>query len=62
MPFFRRRWDEAGVGPGDIHSLADLDAFPTYTVDDIRRSIEADPDYTRRPEPEDTLEVLRGLR
>jgi peroxiredoxin len=26
----------------------------------VIRSIEADPDYTRRPEPEATLEVLRG--
>jgi hypothetical protein len=24
-------------------------------------SAEADPDYTRRPEPEETLAVLRGL-
>jgi peroxiredoxin len=27
----------------------------------VIRSIDADPDYTRRPEPEATLEVLRGL-
>jgi peroxiredoxin len=25
------------------------------------QKIDADPDYTRRPEPEETLEVLRGL-
>ena len=25
------------------------------------RGIDADPDYTRRPEPEATLEILRGL-
>jgi hypothetical protein len=24
-------------------------------------AVEADPDYTRRPEPEDTLRVLRSL-
>lgn len=27
----------------------------------VVRSIDADPDYTRRPEPELTLDVLRGL-
>ena len=27
----------------------------------IIRAIDADPDYTRRPEPEATLEVLRSL-
>lgn len=27
----------------------------------VIRSIDADPDYTHRPEPEATLEVLRGL-
>jgi hypothetical protein len=27
----------------------------------IVRSVDADPDYTRRPEPETTLEVVRDL-
>ena len=26
------------------------------------RAVDADPDYTRRPEPERTVEILRGLR
>lgn len=43
VPFFRRRWQEAGVSPRDLRSLEDLWAFPTYTVDDIRKSIEAHP-------------------
>ena len=29
--------------------------------DGIVASAEADPDYTRRPEPEETLAILRGL-
>ncbi|MDG2025507.1 MAG: hypothetical protein P8J50_00180 [Acidimicrobiales bacterium] len=45
VPFFRRRWDEAGVGPDDIETVDDLDRFPAYTVDDIRASIEAHPPY-----------------
>ncbi len=43
VPFFRRRWDAAGVGPDDLRSLDDLSRFPAYRVDDIRKSIEAHP-------------------
>jgi peroxiredoxin len=38
--------------------------LPTRLVVDasgVIRSIDTDPDYTRRPEPEATLEVLRSL-
>jgi len=28
----------------------------------VIRAVDADPDYTRRPEPADTVEVLRRLR
>jgi peroxiredoxin len=28
----------------------------------VIRAVDADPDYTRRPEPAGTVEVLRGLR
>jgi phenylacetate-CoA ligase len=45
VPFFRRRWDAAGVGPDDLRTLDDLDRFPSYTVDDIRQSIEANPPF-----------------
>ena len=45
VPFFRRRWDDAGVGPDNLRSLDDLACFPAYTVDDIRASIEAHPPY-----------------
>ena len=45
VPFFRRRWDAAGFGPGDLKSLDDLWKAPFYTVDDIRKSIEEHPPY-----------------
>ena len=45
VPFFRRRWDAAGVNPADLRSLNDLSRLPSYTVDDIRESIEAAPPY-----------------
>ena len=43
VPFFRKRWDAAGFDPRSIGSLSDLDSIPFYTVDDIRKSIEANP-------------------
>jgi len=43
VPFFRRRWDEAGFSPSSLESLEDLSRAPTYTVEDIRKSIEAHP-------------------
>lgn len=43
VPFFRERWSEAGVSPRDLQCLDDLWAFPTYTVEDIRKSIEMHP-------------------
>jgi phenylacetate-CoA ligase len=45
IPFLRRRWDEAGVDPRDLRTLDDLAKFPSYTVDDIRQSIEDHPPY-----------------
>ena len=43
VPFFRKRWDAAGFDPRSIESLDDLHRIPFYTVDDIRKSIEAYP-------------------
>ena len=57
VPFFRRRWGAAGFDSHSIASLSDLDAVPFYTVDDIRKSIEAHPpwgDY-QGVEPEQAL-------
>lgn len=45
VPFFRKRWDAAGVGPHSLRTLEDLSRFPAYTVDDIRKSIEAHPPF-----------------
>lgn len=45
VPFFRRRWAEAGFDPSTIETLQDLSRAPFYTVDDIRESIEAHPPY-----------------
>lgn len=43
IPFFERRWRDAGVDPSGVQSVADLANVPTYNVEDIRRSIEQSP-------------------
>ena len=45
VPFFARRWAEAGFDPRSIATLDDLWRAPSYTVDDIRRSIEDHPPW-----------------
>jgi phenylacetate-CoA ligase len=45
VPFFRRRWSAAGFDPRDLTGLDDLARVPTYTVHDIRQSIEEHPPY-----------------
>lgn len=45
VPFFARRWDDAGFDPHTITSLDDLWRAPAYTVDDVRRSIEDHPPW-----------------
>src|SRR6266508_6246679 len=45
VPFFQRRWAEAGFEPEDLETLDDLWKAPFYTVDEIRKSIEEHPPY-----------------
>jgi phenylacetate-CoA ligase len=45
VSFFAKRWAEAKFDPRDIRTLDDLWAAPSYTVDDIRRSIDEHPPW-----------------
>lgn len=45
IPFFARRWADAGFHPDQLATIEDLWRAPAYTVDDIRRSIEACPPW-----------------
>jgi phenylacetate-CoA ligase len=45
VPFHRDRWDAAGFHPTDLKTLDDLWKCPWYTVDDIRKSIDAHPPF-----------------
>jgi phenylacetate-CoA ligase len=61
-PFHRNRWDAAGFHPSSIASIGDLWKAPAYTVDDIRRSIDAHPpwgDYQGVTPAEATREPMR---
>ena len=45
IPFFQRHWRAAGLEPGDIRSLDDLQKIPPYSVHEIRESIERNPPF-----------------
>jgi phenylacetate-CoA ligase len=34
--FYRRRWRDAGIEPGDIRSLDDISKLPAYTSEDVK--------------------------
>lgn len=35
-PFYRRKWDAAGVGPDDVRTLEDFERVPVVTKDELR--------------------------
>jgi phenylacetate-CoA ligase len=45
FPFYQRRWHEAGLEPGDVASLADIERIPPFTSSDLREAMEADPPF-----------------
>jgi phenylacetate-CoA ligase len=45
VAFFERRWAAAGFDPRSIRTLDDLWRAPAYTVEDIRKSIDAHPPW-----------------
>jgi phenylacetate-CoA ligase len=45
VPFYQRHWRQAGLAPGDIGSLDDIERIPPYTVHDLRDSIERCPPF-----------------
>jgi len=62
VPFFARRWADAGFDPTSISTVDDLWRAPAYTVDDIRRSIEDHPpwgDYQGVTPADATREPMR---
>jgi phenylacetate-CoA ligase len=43
VPFYRRRWTDFGLKPGDIRSLEDLRKIPPFSVHDLRDSLAREP-------------------
>ncbi|MCL5742572.1 MAG: hypothetical protein M1541_01405, partial [Acidobacteria bacterium] len=43
--FYKRFWSNAGIQPGDIRSLADLEKLPIFGSEEVKKSIEAHPPY-----------------
>ena len=44
-PFYRKKWDSAGIHPQDIRSLKDFEAVPLVTKDEIRRDQSEHPPF-----------------
>ncbi|MFR9803707.1 phenylacetate--CoA ligase family protein [Pseudonocardia sp. RS010] len=45
VPFYRDRWRAAGLEPGDVRGLDDITKIPTFTSEDVKESIEAEPPF-----------------
>ena len=43
VPFYRRRWQAAGLEPGDVRSLDDVTKLPRYAKSDLMKSVEEHP-------------------
>src|SRR5437763_15419735 len=43
VPFYQRHWGAAGMEPGDIRSLDDLEKIPPFSVHDLRAGLEQNP-------------------
>lgn len=43
--FYARRWRAAGLEPGDVRGLDDLDKIPTFNSDDLRDAIAEEPPF-----------------
>jgi phenylacetate-CoA ligase len=45
VPFYRRRWSERGIVPGDIESLDDIEKLPPFSKTDLMRSVTEHPPF-----------------
>ncbi len=43
VPFYRRRWRDVGIEPGDIRGLDDIEKLPPFSKSDLIASVERDP-------------------
>ncbi|MBI2206026.1 MAG: AMP-binding protein [Candidatus Rokubacteria bacterium] len=45
VPFYRRRWEAAGLAPGDVRTLDDSAKLPRYSKADLMESVAAHPPF-----------------
>ena len=45
VPFYRRRWQAAGLEPGDIRGLDDIAKIPSFNSDDLKEAITSAPPF-----------------
>jgi phenylacetate-CoA ligase len=43
IPFYQKHWGAAGMEPGDVRSLDDLEKMPPFSVHDLRAGLEEEP-------------------
>jgi phenylacetate-CoA ligase len=48
-PFYRRLWSKAGVQPGDVQSLDDINKLPIFNSDDIKADQQEHPPFGEMP-------------
>ena len=62
IPFYQRHWGKAGIRAGDIRDLDDLKLLPSFSVHDLRESIERHPPWGDLigidPETDDPLPLI----
>lgn len=55
-PFYRDRWTAAGLEPGDIRGLDDIEKIPPFTSDDLKEAFVRQPPFgDHQPSSEDYL-------
>ncbi|MEE8351055.1 MAG: hypothetical protein V3R37_02530, partial [Rhodospirillales bacterium] len=60
-PFYRNKWDEAGIHPDAIKSLEDFERVPVVNKTELRRSQETDPPFGNYLcVPEDDIHHIHG--
>lgn len=60
VPFYRRKFDTLGIGPGDITSVDDLAAVPVTTKQEMADDLAAHPPWGTYTAVDDQLWVERG--
>jgi phenylacetate-CoA ligase len=45
IPFYQRLWRGAGLSPGDVRSIDDIESLPVFGKNEVMQSLEAHPPY-----------------